>query len=49
MSEVLGTILKSKIVAIIRTDDSETAYKSAKAIWQGGIKAVEVTLNVPGL
>lgn len=42
---VIKTIEKEKIIAIIRGADIEQAVKASKAIYDGGIKLVEVTFN----
>ena len=44
----LHTILDSGIVAIIRSDSSSGLLEAAKALANGGIKAIEVTLTTPG-
>lgn len=46
-TEILNKILKVKIVAILRSDDSDKIMPSAKAILNGGIRAIEVSLNTP--
>jgi len=47
MSEVLNEVLDSGLVAIIRAPSSELLVDVAKAIYEGGIRAIEVTLTVP--
>lgn len=42
---IIKTIEKEKIIAIIRGADIEQAVKASKAIYDGGIKLVEVTFN----
>jgi 2-dehydro-3-deoxyphosphogluconate aldolase / (4S)-4-hydroxy-2-oxoglutarate aldolase len=44
---VLETVLKSGIVAIVRTDSAEKAKRTFNAISAGGIKVIEVTMSVP--
>ena len=46
--EKLKYLLDSGIVAIIRADDSSQLIKAARAIKDGGIKAIEVTMTTPG-
>lgn len=43
----LQTILQHKIVAIIRGADPGDVLKIAKALHQGGVELIEVTLNSP--
>ena len=45
--EILENILESKIVAILRAEDSQKIIPSAKAIVEGGVNTVEVSLNTP--
>lgn len=45
--EILSRIIKEKIVAIIRTSDSEDAKKLVDACLEGGINSVEITFTVP--
>src|SRR5689334_19044090 len=42
---VLSTILDSKIVAIIRGADPRDVLPIVQALYEGGIRAVEITLN----
>ncbi|CAI8226940.1 MAG: KHG/KDPG aldolase [Flavobacteriaceae bacterium] len=44
---ILKQILESKIVAIIRLQDSEPVFELAKALHRGGIIAIEVTMGTP--
>lgn len=41
-------ILDVGIVAVVRAESAEKAYKVVEAIRQGGIPAIEVTMTVPG-
>jgi 2-dehydro-3-deoxyphosphogluconate aldolase / (4S)-4-hydroxy-2-oxoglutarate aldolase len=43
----LSQILEHKIVAIIRGADPDDVLKIAKALYEGGIKVLEVTFNSP--
>ncbi|MBS1873706.1 MAG: bifunctional 4-hydroxy-2-oxoglutarate aldolase/2-dehydro-3-deoxy-phosphogluconate aldolase [Acidobacteria bacterium] len=45
---ILGSIVDTGIVAIVRTSSSESAVKSVEAIYRGGLRAVEITMTVPG-
>lgn len=42
---VRSTILESKIIAIIRGADPKDVLPIVKALYEGGIRAVEITLN----
>lgn len=46
--EVLKEIIECGIVAVVRTKDSSSAIKIARAVCGGGIKPVEITMTVPG-
>ena len=46
--QTLASILEVGIVAIVRTDAAGPALDAAKAIYRGGIRALEVTMTVPG-
>ena len=46
--QTLASILEIGIVAIVRADDAGPARDAAKAIYRGGIRAIEVTMTVPG-
>ena len=43
--QVIEQILQHKIVAIVRGVNCEDAVKTAKALYEGGIRLVEVTFN----
>ena len=43
--QVIKSILENKIIAIVRGADVEQAVQSAKAVYNGGIKLIEVTFN----
>ncbi len=47
-NENLQTILDSKIIAIIRADESSKLMSAVSALVDGGIKALEVTMTTPG-
>ena len=46
--KVLGKILESGLVAIVRTDSPEQAARIAEACAEGGVAALEITFTVPG-
>lgn len=46
-AELLQQLLATKIIAIIRLSNSEPVFELAKALFRGGIKAIEVTMGTP--
>ena len=46
--QTLASILDIGLVAIVRADAAEPALEAAKAIYRGGVRALEVTMTVPG-
>ena len=46
-TEILSTLLDTKIVAIIRLADSKPVFQIASALYEGGVKAIEVTVGTP--
>lgn len=48
MKETLGRILEEGIVPVIRVSSASEAFEVAKAIHDGGISVIEVTMTVPG-
>lgn len=46
--EILEKIMEAGLVAVIRADNSEKAYKIADACIAGGVAAIEITFTVPG-
>lgn len=46
--EVLGKIVASALVAVIRAESHDQAERIAEACAQGGVGAVEITYTVPG-
>jgi 2-dehydro-3-deoxyphosphogluconate aldolase / (4S)-4-hydroxy-2-oxoglutarate aldolase len=46
--KVLGKIIESGLVAIVRTNSSEQAVRIADACARGGAAAIEITFTVPG-
>lgn len=47
-AKVLEELISSKVVAVIRTKDAGKLSRVAAALLEGGIKALEVTMTVPG-
>jgi len=46
--KVLGTIVKSGLVAVVRAENSAQAARIAEACARGGVAAIEITFTVPG-
>lgn len=46
--EVINEIIDSGVVAVIRAESKEQGKKIIEAVKAGGIKALEITLTVPG-
>jgi 2-dehydro-3-deoxyphosphogluconate aldolase/(4S)-4-hydroxy-2-oxoglutarate aldolase len=46
--KVLGRIVESGLVAVVRADNSEQAARIADACVEGGVAAIEITFTVPG-
>jgi 2-dehydro-3-deoxyphosphogluconate aldolase/(4S)-4-hydroxy-2-oxoglutarate aldolase len=46
--KVLGKIVDSGLVAVVRAESSEQAARIVEACAQGGVAAVEITFTVPG-
>lgn len=46
--ETIRKIIELGIVAVIRADDRGKALKIVEAVRKGGIKAIEITMTVPG-
>ena len=46
--KVLGKVIESGLVAIVRTTSSEQALRIAEACARGGAAAIEITFTVPG-
>lgn len=44
----LDIILKTKVVAVIRMPDPERVFRVVEALQEGGVKALEITMTVPG-
>ena len=46
--EILSFITGIGIVPIVRVSSAESAVKAVEAIYQGGVRAAEITMTVPG-
>ena len=46
--KVLGKIVESGLVAVVRAESSEQASRIAEACVRGGVAAIEITFTVPG-
>jgi len=46
--KVLGKVIESGLVAIVRTNSADQAARIAEACARGGAAAIEVTFTVPG-
>jgi 2-dehydro-3-deoxyphosphogluconate aldolase / (4S)-4-hydroxy-2-oxoglutarate aldolase len=46
--DILDFITGIGIVPIVRTSSAESAIKSVEAIYEGGVRAAEITMTVPG-
>ncbi|GIU75496.1 MAG: 2-dehydro-3-deoxy-phosphogluconate aldolase [Bryobacteraceae bacterium] len=45
---ILSSIIDIGIVPVVRAPSAEGAYRAIEAIYEGGIRAAEVTMTVPG-
>ncbi|MDZ5711335.1 bifunctional 4-hydroxy-2-oxoglutarate aldolase/2-dehydro-3-deoxy-phosphogluconate aldolase [Jeotgalibacillus haloalkalitolerans] len=48
MNTALTSILDSKMVPIVRGQSPEDVLQIAKALYEGGVQVIEITLNSPG-
>lgn len=46
--KLLGRLLESGVVAVVRAENAEQAKKIAEACIKGGVAAIEITFTVPG-
>jgi len=46
--KLLGKLLESGVVAVVRAENAEQAKKIAEACIKGGVAAIEITFTVPG-
>ncbi len=47
-SEILSFMTDIGIVPVVRTNSAESAIKAVEAIYNGGVRAAEITMTVPG-
>lgn len=47
-NEILSFITDIGIVPVVRTNSAESAIKAVEAIYNGGVRAAEITMTVPG-
>jgi 2-dehydro-3-deoxyphosphogluconate aldolase / (4S)-4-hydroxy-2-oxoglutarate aldolase len=45
--EALGTLLDTGVVAVVRTDSPRDLVRLARALVEGGVRLVEITMTVP--
>ncbi|MBU2491620.1 MAG: bifunctional 4-hydroxy-2-oxoglutarate aldolase/2-dehydro-3-deoxy-phosphogluconate aldolase [Bacteroidetes bacterium] len=45
--EILKTIFEEKVVAVVRVEEPEKLKKVIQAIYNGGVKIIEITMTVP--
>src|SRR5262249_45348397 len=46
--EILAFITEVGIVPVVRTSSAESAVLAVEALYQGGVRAAEITMTVPG-
>ncbi len=46
--EILACITEIGIVPVVRTSSTESAIRAVEAIYNGGVRAAEITMTVPG-
>lgn len=46
--EILDSIIRIGVVPVVRTGSAESAVRAVEAVFQGGIRAAEITMTVPG-
>ena len=46
-NEIVQKIIELKAVAVVRMEDPSKLIKVAEAIYDGGVKAIEITMTVP--
>jgi 2-dehydro-3-deoxyphosphogluconate aldolase / (4S)-4-hydroxy-2-oxoglutarate aldolase len=46
--DVLSRLLELKVVAVIRMGDAGKLFRVIEAVERGGVKAIEITMTVPG-
>ena len=45
---ILSSIIDIGVVPVVRTSSADSAVRAIEAIYQGGIRAAEITMTVPG-
>jgi 2-dehydro-3-deoxyphosphogluconate aldolase/(4S)-4-hydroxy-2-oxoglutarate aldolase len=45
---ILRAILETGVVPVVRTSSAESAVRAIEAVYEGGIRAAEITMTVPG-
>lgn len=46
--QILNGILEIGVVPVVRTSSAESAIRAIQAVYNGGIRAAEITMTVPG-
>src|ERR1035438_4889961 len=46
--EILAFITEVGVVPVVRTASADSAFKAVEAMYQGGVRAAEITMTVPG-
>lgn len=46
--EIISRIKEGGLVAVVRAENSEQAFKITEACIAGGVAAIEITFTVPG-
>jgi len=46
---VLDALADARVIAVVRAADAETAVRTAEALIEGGIRAIELTFTTPGV
>ena len=46
--EILAFITEAGIVPVVRTSSADAAVRAVEAMYQGGVRAAEITMTVPG-
>lgn len=47
-NEILNAVLDARLISIVRLSDAEALHDAAEAIYAGGVRVIEFTLNSPG-
>src|SRR5262249_13456199 len=46
---VLEALADARVIAVVRAADADTAVRTAEALIEGGIRAIELTFTTPGV